>query len=75
LGRQVCREVSQEALDALALHLFEAHPIDARRSLVGSHLYPSPPQDVGPDDAVIQGVEPPGPTPLGRQVQSALEGS
>jgi len=47
--------------------------IDAGASLVGSHFFPGPPQDVGPDDAVIQSVESTAPIPLGRKVQSALE--
>ncbi len=60
-------------LDAVALHIFDAHAIDAGSASVRSHFYPGPPQHVGPDDAVIQSVEPTAPTPLGRKIQSALE--
>lgn len=37
------------------------------------HFSPGPPQYIGPDEAVNPGVEPSVPTPLGRQIQSALE--
>jgi hypothetical protein len=73
MSLQVRGEIPEEALDTLALHILDAHAIDARTSPVLSHLYPGPPQNVGPDDAVVQSVEPAVPTPLGRKVQSALE--
>jgi hypothetical protein len=57
----------------VAFDIFDAHAIDAGTSLIGSHFFPGPPQHVGPDDAVIQRVEPTAPIPLGRKVQSALE--
>ncbi len=59
--------------DAVAFHIFDADAIDAGASSVGSHFFPGPPQYVGPDDAVIESVEPTAPTLLGRKVQSALE--
>jgi hypothetical protein len=65
-SREVC-------VDADAFHIFDAHAIDAGASLIGSHFLPGPPPNVGPDDAVIQSVEPTAPMPLGRKVQSALE--
>jgi len=64
------REVRRHAV---AFHIFDADAIDAGASLVGSHFLPGPPQDVGPDDAVIQSVEPTAPIPLGRKIPSALE--
>ena len=48
-------------------------PADAGASSVCSHFFPGPPQYVGPNNAVIQRVEPTAPIPLGRKVQSALE--
>src|SRR3990172_4616668 len=40
---------------------------------VGAYFFPGPPQNIGPDKTVIQGMEPAVPVPLGRQVESALE--
>ncbi len=70
---QVLRELAKVRLDPEALHILDAHAIDARAAPVRSHLYPGPPQHVGPDDAVVQSVKPSSPTPLGREVPSALE--
>jgi hypothetical protein len=73
LGLQVSSEFPKENLDTMALYILDAHAIDAGTSAVGSHFQPGPPQYIGPDDAVIQSVEPTAPTPLGRKIQSALE--
>jgi hypothetical protein len=72
---QVVRKRVQEAVDAVMLHIFDAHTIDPGPPPVRSHLHPGPPQNVGPDDAVVQSVEPSAPILLGRKVQSALKGS
>jgi hypothetical protein len=68
LRLQVRGKSREVRLDAVAFHIFDADAIDAGASLVGSHFLPGPPQYVGPDDAVIQSVEPTAPTPLGRKV-------
>jgi hypothetical protein len=73
LRLQVRGEIRKVRLDAVAFHLFDGDAIDACAPSIGSHFYPGPPQHIGPDDAVIQSVEPTAPTPLGRKVQSALE--
>jgi hypothetical protein len=69
---QVRRTLVEEALDPAALDILDADPVDACTPPVRSHFFPGPPPHVGPDEAVIQRVEPTVPTPLGRQVQSAL---
>jgi hypothetical protein len=73
LRLQVVRECSEESLDALAFDLFDPHAIDSGNTPVYPHFFPGPPQHIGPDDAVVQSVEPSVPTPLGRKIQSALE--
>jgi len=73
LSLQVRGEFPEENLNAPAFHIPDAHPIDAGTPPVASHFCPSPPQYLGPDDALIQSVEPSVPTLLGRKVQSALE--
>jgi hypothetical protein len=73
LRLQVRGKSREVRLDAVAFHVFDADAINAGASSVGSHFFPGPPQYVGPDDAVIESVEPTAPTPLGRKVQSALE--
>ena len=73
LRLQVLGELAEVGLDPVALDVLQTHAIDARAPPVRSHFHPGPPQHVGPDDAVVQRVEPPGSTPLGRTVQSALE--
>jgi len=73
LRLQVRGKSRKVRLDAVAFHIFDADAIDAGASSVGSHFFPGPPQYVGPDDAVIQSVEPTAPTLLGRKAQSALE--
>jgi hypothetical protein len=73
LRLQVRGKSREVRLDAVAFHIFDADAIDAGPSSVGSHFFPGPPQYVGPDDAVIQSVEPTALIPLGRKVQSALE--
>jgi hypothetical protein len=73
MSLQVGGEFPEEIPDTLALDIFDAHAIDARSTSVRSHFQPGPPQYIGPDDAVVQSVEPTVPTPLGRKVKSALE--
>ena len=73
LGLQIRGKSREVRLDARPFHILDADAIDAGASLVGSHFLPGPPQDVGPDDTVIQSMEPTAPIPLGRKVQSALE--
>ncbi|MCR4309929.1 MAG: hypothetical protein NUW14_07940 [Deltaproteobacteria bacterium] len=70
---QVLGKLVEEALDAFTFDILDADPVDARASSVGSYFLPSPPQNVGPDETVIQSMEPAVPVPLGRQVKSALE--
>jgi hypothetical protein len=73
LRLQVGGKVREIRVDASAFYIFDAHAIDSGASSVGSHLFPGPPQHVGPDDAVEQSMEPTVPTPFGREIQSALE--
>jgi hypothetical protein len=49
------------------------HAIDPAHAAIGADLLPGPPQNIGPEDAVIPRMEPAVPAPLGRQVESALE--
>ena len=45
-------------MDAFALDIFDADPVDARTPSVGAYFIPGPPQNIGPDKTVIQGMEP-----------------
>ena len=68
----VHRPLVKAALDPAALDILEADPVDARTPPLRAHCFPGPPHHVGPDEAVIPRVDPAVPTPLGRQIQSAL---
>jgi hypothetical protein len=59
-------DLFQKLLYSLAFHLLDGHAINPGRSAVGAHLLPGPPQDIGPEDAVVQRMEPSIPAPLGR---------
>jgi hypothetical protein len=61
----------QKLLSSLAFHLLDGHAINPGRSTVGAHFLPGPPQDIGPEDAVIPRMAPSIPAPLGRSVESA----
>jgi hypothetical protein len=65
---QIRRKYLEKRCHALALHLFQAHAIDASTASVGFHFLPGPPQYIGPEYAVIECVEPSLPTLLGRQL-------
>jgi hypothetical protein len=53
---------------ALALYFFQTHAVDASTASIGFHFFPSPPQYIGPEYAVIERMESSIPTLLGRQV-------
>jgi hypothetical protein len=72
-GPQVLPDLLHKLLRPLAFHLLDGDAIHPGRSAVDADLLPGPPQDIGPDEAVIQRVQPSVPAPLGCQVESALE--
>jgi hypothetical protein len=53
---------------ALTLDFFQSHAVDASTASIGFHFFPSPPQYIGPEYAVIECMESSIPTLLGRQV-------
>jgi hypothetical protein len=63
----------QQLLDAVLLHRFERHSIDARSTSVAPDALPCPPQDVTPLDTVIQRMEAATRLLLGCDVQLPLE--
>lgn len=71
----VVGKLTKERLHVATLDVLDAHAVHAWRSTIRSHIYPGPPQHIGPDNAVMQGVEATAPTPLGRSIQFALESS
>ena len=70
---QVGGKLREQPFDAIGLDVGEGDTIDPRRAPVGPHPPPRLPQDVTPEDAVIQGVEAPLRRPLGRRPELALE--
>ena len=49
---------------ALALHVFYGYAIDTSCASIPAHFTPGPPQNIGPENAVVERMEPSIPAPL-----------
>src|SRR2546428_6054154 len=72
-GLEVALDRLQELRDPTLLDGRDRLAIHPRSALIAPHPAPRVPQDVTPVDPVVQRVEPPPPTPLGRSPQRSLE--
>jgi hypothetical protein len=51
---------------ALTFHILYGYAIDTGAATIRSNLMPSPPQNIGPENAVKKRMEPAVPAPFGR---------
>jgi len=65
---QVVRNGLKEAVHALALDILDTNTIDARAPSIRPYFLPGPPQNIGPDHAIVERMEPSVPAPFGRSV-------
>jgi hypothetical protein len=72
---QVGRTGLKEAVPALARNILETTTIGARTPSMRADCLPGPPQQIGPDDAIVERMEPSVPAPVGRSLSPALEWS
>jgi hypothetical protein len=59
---------AQEFLHTPIFHVFYGDAVYTGTSTIATHFSPGPPQDIGPEYAVIERMKPSVSAPLGRQV-------